>query len=97
MSRAVRLANAKARQSIFGHFFNLFGMFCEISGPLSHAAYRNVHNCGPFSYDTWTSEPCGILKGPQFFKKVKNLSKKGPKSQMPPLGDLIKNIPVSYP
>ena len=38
----------------------------------------------------WTSEPCGILKGPQFFQKVQNLSKKGPISQMPPLGNLIK-------
>ena len=30
-------------------FFNIFWMFCEISGPLSHALYRKVHNCGPFN------------------------------------------------
>ena len=31
--------NAKVRQSIFGYFINRFWMFCEISGPLSQAAY----------------------------------------------------------
>ena len=74
----------KARQSIFGYFLNLLGMFCEISGPLRHVAYRKVHNRGPFNYDTWTSEPWGILEGLHFFQKVQNLSKKAQNLKIPP-------------
>ena len=48
--------------SIYGYLLNLFLMFCEIvSGPLSHVAYRKVHNFGPFNEDTCISEPC-VLK-----------------------------------
>ena len=37
---------------IFLTFFWIFvgcWMFGEMSGPLSHAVYRKVHNCGPFN------------------------------------------------
>ena len=36
-------------QTILDIFKTFFGMFCEISGPLSHAAYRKVLNCGHFN------------------------------------------------
>ena len=46
-------------------FLILFCVFCEISGPLSYAAYRNVHNLlikipGPLN-------PAAYKKGPQFW------------------------------
>ena len=70
-------------------------MFCEISGLLSHAAYtdRKVYNCGPFNLDTWTSQPCGILKGLQFFKRSKIFQKRSKISNAPPW-KFDKNIPA---
>ena len=73
-------------------------MFCEISGPLSHAARVFYFTEWSTIVDLlikipWTSEPCGILNGPQFFQKVQNLSKRS-KISNAPLGNLIKNIRV---
>ena len=54
-------------------------MFCEISGPLSHAAYRKIH--GP----SFQLRYLGTLtKGPKFVKKRSRISKKKT------FGDLIK-------
>ena len=92
------VAAAKCKSSVIDLliFLNVFWMFCEMSGPLSHAVYRQVHNCGPFNLlYTWTSEPCSILKGPQFCQKVQNLSKRSKISNVPPW-KYDKNIPVIY-
>ena len=48
VAATARPLKVKALQSIFGYLLNLFWMFGEISGPLSHPVYRKVHNCVPF-------------------------------------------------
>ena len=89
------VAAAKCKSSVIDLliFLNVFfGCFVRSLDPWSsHAVYRKVHNCGPFNLlYTWTSEPCSILKGPQFFQKVQNLSKRSKISNVPPpLGNMI--------
>ena len=61
-------------------------MFYEISGPLSHAAYRKVQHRGPFNWDSWTT---AYWKVHHFFKKSKICQKRS-KISNAPLGDLIK-------
>ena len=87
MSRAV----AKARQSIFEYFLNLFWMFCEISGPLSHAAYTERSTIADLSIKIpGPLNPAAYWRS-TFFSKGQKCVKKGPTSQMPPpLGNLIK-------
>ena len=70
-------------------------MCCGISGPLSHAAYTErstivdllIKIPGPLNPAAYTERSTIFSKGP------KVVLKKGPKSQMPPFGNLIKNIP----
>ena len=47
--RVAEAAKCKSSAIDFWIFVNLFLMWYEMSGPLSHAVYRKVHNCGPFN------------------------------------------------
>ena len=59
-------------------------MFCEISGNLSHTAYTERSTIVDLLIKIPDLEPCGILKGLQFFQKIQNLSKKSKISNAPP-------------
>ena len=47
--RVAAAAKCESAAIDIGYLLNLFLIFCEISGPLSHAAYRKVHDRGPLN------------------------------------------------